>query len=65
MDVFGVRWPRYKAESVVAAALMLGLMLLLTAVIGLSTPAPAVLIAAGTGTAVWWLGRLTHRRPTP
>ena len=62
VDVFGVRWPRYKAEALVAALLILALGLLLTLVTGATSFAPAVLAAAGGGTVVWWAARAVHTR---
>jgi len=48
VQIAGIPWPRYKL-----VALALGLIVFV--VVGLVTvnPAPAVLIAAGTSTAVW------------
>lgn len=61
VDVFGVRWPLYKAEAVLAAMVILALGVVLTAATGGASFAPAVLAAAGAGTAVWWTAQLLHR----
>ncbi len=63
VDVFGIAWPRYKAESLVAALVVLAVGLLLTVTTGGASFAPAVLAAAGTGVAVWWAARALHPRP--
>lgn len=60
--VFGIPWPRYKAESLVAALVVLALGVLLTLATGGSSLAPAVLTAAGVGVAVWWVARAVHTR---
>ncbi|QEN14559.1 hypothetical protein ACRDU6_19480 [Mycolicibacterium sp. ELW1] len=57
VQIAGVPWPRYKL-----VALMLGLIVF--AVVGVVTmsAAPAVLLAAGTSTAVWLAFGLRRRR---
>ncbi|BDD82141.1 hypothetical protein TPB0596_19040 [Tsukamurella pulmonis] len=62
VDVFGVAWPRYKAESLVAALLVLALGALLTLATGAASFAPAVLAATGAGVVVWWAARAVHAR---
>ncbi|BDH58013.1 hypothetical protein [Tsukamurella sp. PLM1] len=62
VDVFGVRWPRYKAEALIAALLVLAFGLLLTLATGVPSFTPAVLTAAGAGTVVWWAARTVHDR---
>lgn len=62
VDVFGVAWPRYKAEALVAELVVLALSVLLTLATGGASLAPAVLIAAGVGVTVWWAARAVHSR---
>lgn len=62
VDVFGVAWPRYKAEALVAALLVLALGAVLTLATGAASFAPAVLAATGAGVAMWWAARVVHRR---
>lgn len=62
VDVFGIAWPRHKAESLVAALVVLALGALLTLAVGAASFAPAVLTAAGVGVAVWWTARAVHAR---
>lgn len=60
VDVFGVAWPRYKAEAVLTALVVFALGAILTVAVGGSSLAPAVLIAAASGTAAWWAARFFH-----
>lgn len=62
VDVFGIAWPRYKAESLVAAIVVLAFGVVLTLATGGVSLAPAVLTAAGVGVAVWWVARAVHAR---
>ncbi|GIZ95621.1 MULTISPECIES: hypothetical protein [Tsukamurella] len=62
VDVFGVRWPLYKAEAVLVAMVVLALGVVLIAATGGANFAPAVLVAAGAGVAVWWAARAVHAR---
>ena len=62
VDVFGVAWPRYKAEALVVALLVLALGAVLTLATGAASFAPAVLTATGAGVAVWWAARTLHAR---
>ncbi|ADG79222.1 putative protein OS=Tsukamurella paurometabola (strain ATCC 8368 / DSM / CCUG 35730 /CIP 100753 / JCM 10117 / KCTC 9821 / NBRC 16120 / NCIMB 702349/ NCTC 13040) OX=521096 GN=Tpau_2619 PE=4 SV=1 [Tsukamurella paurometabola] len=62
VDVFGVRWPLYKAEAVLVAMVVLALGAVLTAAVGGTNFAPAILAAAGSGAAVWWTARAVHAR---
>ncbi|NMD57244.1 MULTISPECIES: hypothetical protein [Tsukamurella] len=62
VDVFGVAWPRYKAEALVAALVVLALGAVLTLATGAASFAPAVLAATGVGIAVWWAARAVHGR---
>ncbi len=62
VDVFGIAWPRYKAESVLAALLVLALGAVLTLATGAASFAPAILVAAGAGAGVWWAARAVHTR---
>lgn len=62
VDVFGVAWPRYKAEALVAALVVLALGVVLTLATGAASFAPAMLAAAGVGVAVWWAARAVHAR---
>ncbi|MGX9294351.1 hypothetical protein [Tsukamurella paurometabola] len=62
VDVFGIAWPRYKAEALVTALVVLVLGVLLTAAVGGATLAPAILTAAGSGVAVWWAARALHQQ---
>ena len=62
VDVFGVAWPRYKAEALAAAVVVLVLGAALTLATGAATFAPAVLAATGVGVAVWWAARIVHTR---
>lgn len=60
VDVFGVRWPRHKAEAVVAALIVLTLGVVLTVAVAGASFSPAILAAAGVGVAVWWAARVAH-----
>jgi len=62
VDVFGIAWPRYKAESLVAALVVLTLGVVLTLATGGVSLTPAVLTAAGVGVVVWWVARAVHAR---
>lgn len=62
VDVFGVAWPRYKAEALVAALVVLALGGVLTLATGAASFAPAVLAATGVAVAVWWTARTLHAR---
>ena len=62
MDVFGVRWPRYKVEAVLAGVIALLVTLLVAGAVGLPALSPAVLAGAGAGTLMWWLGRAVASR---
>ncbi|TWS17978.1 hypothetical protein FK529_17995 [Tsukamurella asaccharolytica] len=63
VDVFGVAWPRYKAEALVAALVVLALGAVLTLATGAASFAPAVLTATGVGVVVWWIARAVHAHP--
>ncbi|GAB3127659.1 hypothetical protein GCM10027289_05430 [Tsukamurella serpentis] len=60
--MFGVAWPRYKAEALIAALTVLLVGVALTLATGAVSYAPAVLSAAGAGVAVWWIARAIHNR---
>ncbi|WP_081586238.1 hypothetical protein [Tsukamurella sp. 1534] len=62
VDVFGIGWPLYKAEALVAALVVLVLGVLLTGAVGGASFAPAILAAAGSGVVVWWAARALHSR---
>ena len=60
VDVFGVAWPRHKAEALVAALVILAFGLMLTLVTGAASFTPAVLASAAVGVVVWWAARAVH-----
>ncbi|CAM3705317.1 hypothetical protein ACXYTP_14480 [Tsukamurella ocularis] len=62
VDVFGVAWPRYKVESLLAALVVLALGAVLTLATGAASFAPAILAATGAGVAVWWAARALHNQ---
>lgn len=62
VDVFGVAWPRYKAEALAAGLVVLTLGALLTLATGAASFAPAVLAATCVAVAVWWAARAVHSR---
>ncbi|GAA1076386.1 hypothetical protein [Tsukamurella spumae] len=62
VDVFGIAWPRHKAEALLAALVVLAFGAMLTLATGAASFAPAVLAATGVGVAVWWAARAVHTR---
>ncbi|GAA4382952.1 hypothetical protein [Tsukamurella soli] len=62
VDVFGVRWPRYKVEALVVGVVALIVILTLTALAGVTSAAPAVLGATGVTVVAWWALRAARTR---